>query len=89
MSNRGIAYRRQQLERRKGKWRSIITRWQSYLRGYYSDDDVPALVGIMATTPCRCSGPCCGNERKWFHKKSRDEMIEREIETTQRNQVGL
>lgn len=89
MSERGIAYRRQQIKKRKNKWRSIITHWHSYLRGYYSDDDVPAVVGVMAQTPCRCSCPYCGNERKWFHRKSRDELVEDEIEAAQRDQVGL
>lgn len=69
---RGIAYRRYQLQRRKKRMRSIIRiQWRRY---DLADD--PALIGIMANTPCRCSCPFCGNPRRHFHQKTRKELVQ-------------
>jgi len=66
----GIAYRRAQAEKRKRRARRIISRW------FYGHDlaDDERFVGIMATTPCRCSCPFCGNERRHFGKRTREEV---------------
>lgn len=42
-----------------------------------SDFADPVSIGIEARTPHMCSGPCCGNPRKWFGGKNKLTMQER------------
>lgn len=37
----------------------------------------PAAVGFNAKTPHVCSGPCCGNPRRWFGGDEKITMQER------------
>jgi hypothetical protein len=37
----------------------------------------PKYIGIAVSTPKTCSGPCCGNPRKWWGEKT---IQERRIE---------
>lgn len=66
---RGRAFRRFQLELAK-------ERAKSYYGGVYggiymlfppwTPSELAKTLGLRARTPKRCSGPCCGNSRKWF-----------------------
>jgi len=68
---RTITYRREQNKKRKRRARRIISRW---FHGRDLADD-ERFVGIMAATPCRCSCPYCGNERRHFGKRTRQEIV--------------
>ncbi len=62
----GRARRRHALDRKKA-WASRVVKEQ---RGHCG----PKTVGRTASTPCMCSGYCCGNPRKWNFEKSRQEQ---------------
>jgi len=65
------ALRRHHEERLK---RQIRKQWQHKLKTRrVTDKD----VGKSLHTPTNCSGPCCGNPRKWFNEKS---IQERKVE---------
>jgi hypothetical protein len=66
MTERGRAWRRAQWEAMKARARSFY--------GGISDE---RFVGLAATTPHPCSGPCCGNPRRWFGGDERITMQER------------
>lgn len=56
---RGRAFRRFQMEIEKRRARY-------YFGGLWLWRKSVKTIGILARTPARCSGPCCGNSRKWF-----------------------
>ncbi len=56
------AERRRQDERIKKRVRCY---WVCRDIGNRPTDD-PGRIGAMARTPKPCSGPCCGNPRKWW-----------------------
>lgn len=45
---------------------------------YQTTVDDPRHVGMVAHTPKTCSCPCCGNPRKHFGLKTRQELKEEE-----------
>ena len=61
MSRRDRAWRRAQAERMK---RRVVHYHGGYML-HLPDQERAAHVGIVARTPQRCSGPCCGNPRRW------------------------
>jgi hypothetical protein len=66
-NRRNRAERRHQAERAKQKAkRRIAARWSHdpCERDAALDDE--ESVGIEANTPHQCSGPCCGNQRKYW-----------------------
>lgn len=62
------ARRRQDLER-------IKRRVACYYGGYAAGN--PRLVGKLAQTRVPCSGPCCGNPRRYFGELTRQELRNR------------
>lgn len=61
---RGTAYHRYHKQRKKRQVRK-------YWGGVFSDD--VAMIGKIATTPCMCSCPLCGNPRRHFRKLTLNE----------------
>lgn len=59
------AIRRHHIKRLKKK------RFSYYQGGAASND---RILGIVTTTPKLCSCTGCGNPRKWFRKKTRQEL---------------
>lgn len=73
MSRRNRAERRHQAKRAKQRARRHIQAnwsWDHEERYHGIDEDE---VGIRARTPKDCSGPCCGNQRK-YHGRTHKEL---------------
>lgn len=48
-----------------------------------------ALFEVMRYTRVRCSGPCCGNPRKWFGERTIQERKADETMKAQMIEAGL
>jgi len=71
MSGAISAQRRHHIKRLRRHWRSTLrSQWPRAGKQLSAD---PSFVGIMATTPARCSCHMCGNPRKWFGQSTRQE----------------
>ena len=69
--------RRHHIERiKKQVARRIRAMWRTNTDA--ADDD--AFLGRMVTTRVSCSGPCCGNPRRWYGQGTRQERLA-DIET--------
>jgi len=66
--------------REKGlsKARKVLRAWRGGswygLNGDFYDDD-GKVAQRMLRTRVPCSGPCCGNPRKWYEERTRQELI--------------
>jgi len=68
--------------RRKGqqKARRVLRIWRSRVRpenSHWFTNDSP-IAQTLRSTRAPCSRPCCGNPRKWYGRKARDERREDE-----------
>lgn len=64
---RGLAHRHHSEAVAKAKVRARLkTVW-------HEKDPSPKRVGAIAHTPHCCSGPCCGNPRRWFGEMTMQE----------------
>ena len=55
-------------------------RLKAVRKGYWcSSDKTPRQLGILVTTAQVCSSYCCGNPRKWFGSKTRQELRAEEV----------
>jgi hypothetical protein len=70
------AIRRHHAKRIKDRVRRMIKDTWGDL--YQTTVDDPRHVGMVAHTPKTCSCPCCGNPRKHFGLKTRQELKEEE-----------
>jgi hypothetical protein len=64
---RGLAFRRHQLDRLRKKRKRYYGGWAG---------ESKRNEGIVLSTPKLCSQPCCGNPRKWFGERTRQETAE-------------
>ena len=61
---------------RRHHYRRRIEEFRRRYRNRWEMDDewiTPFRLGFTANTPHPCSGPCCGNPRKWWNDKTRQE----------------
>lgn len=66
-------YRRQQYAQRKKRFRKVFEGW------YTTPEDLedfitPFRLGFTANTPHSCSCYMCGNPRKWWLERTRQEL---------------
>jgi hypothetical protein len=57
--------------------RRMKRRVTSYYGGYARHD--PRETGRIARTRALCSGPCCGNPRRWFGARTLQEIRAAEV----------
>lgn len=71
--------RRYYAEKARRRARQILSLWQSRSNGRFDYD--ARQVGMMAHTPAPCSCPMCGNPRRHFRQRTRQEKVavEREL----------
>lgn len=79
---RGLAQHRQAMQSSKAR---AIKRIKSRYEGMVDlgRGGIERKIGIDATTPHRCSGPCCGNERHFSKGDERLTIQERRAATIQ------
>lgn len=70
------ARRRYYEERAKKRARYILNLWRRRSNGRFDYDE--RRVGMMAVTPAPCSCPFCGNPRRHFGWRTRQEQIAEE-----------
>jgi hypothetical protein len=56
-------------------WRATVP---AYLRSDFADDGPIAQRLLRTRVPC--SGPCCGNPRRWWGEKTRQERRMEEVD---------
>lgn len=64
---RGIAYRRHTEQKRKAWARKAGREW-------YGKEPTDKQIGHLAHAPAMCSCYMCGNPRKWWKQKTRQEL---------------
>jgi hypothetical protein len=70
MSHPSAAYRRHHAARIKQRVRSYLVCDESDPASGHRPTDDPRRIGMMARTRKPCSGPCCGNPRKWWGERT-------------------
>jgi len=63
----------QRLERANRIARKVWKKYHSHVLHEFPLSQLPPL-GVYRKTKVFCSGWCCGNPRKWFGKKTRQEI---------------
>lgn len=71
---RSKAWRRHQKFRMRERAKRHLMSW-----AFFSREDAIKQVRYMADNMKMCSGPCCGNPRKWFGEKTIQERKAKEV----------
>ena len=80
--NRTRDQRRANFEKKKKKAIKLLKQWS-----YFSEPS-PKMIGMIAKTPVRCSGYCCGNPRH-YHGNGAKTLAEKKAELELQEEIDL